>query len=48
MSNIYLKVSIGEINWRFQNFDFLDLKYLPPSQFLGAPAHRILKAFVAT
>ena len=34
MWNIYLKVFI-EINWRFQNFDFLSLKHLSPVQFLG-------------
>ena len=33
MSNIYLKVTIEEKNWRFQNFDFLGLKNLPPGQF---------------
>ena len=30
MSNIYLKVTIVENNWRFHNFDFLGLKNLSP------------------
>ena len=38
MSNIYLNATI-EKNWRSQNFDFLSLKNLSPSQFWGAPAH---------
>ena len=36
MSKIYLKVTI-EKNWRFQNFDFLNLKNLPPGQFCRTP-----------
>ena len=36
MQNIYLKVTI-EKNWRSQNFDFLNLKKVPPGQFLGSP-----------
>ena len=33
MSNIYLKVTIEEKNWRSQNFDFVDLKNMSPGQF---------------
>ena len=32
MSNIYLKITIGE-NGRSQNFSFLNFKNLSPSQF---------------
>ena len=39
MSNVYLKVTIKEKNWRSQNFDFLGLKKLSPGQFWGAPTH---------
>ena len=39
MSNIYLKVTIEEKNWRSQNFNFLGLKDVSPDQFSGAPAH---------
>ena len=39
MSNIYLKVLI-EKTWRFQNFDFLNLKNLSPGQFLGGSNSR--------
>ena len=35
MSNIYLKLLLK----RSQNFDFLGLKNLSPSQFWGAPTH---------
>ena len=35
MSNIYLKVTIEEKNWRSQNFNFLGLKDLSPCQFWG-------------
>ena len=35
MSNIYLKVTIEEKNWRSQNFIFLGLKDLSPCQFWG-------------
>ena len=38
MSNIYLKVTI-EKNWRFQNFDFVNLKSFSLGQPWGAPAH---------
>ena len=38
MSNINLKVTIGEKNRRSQNFDFLGFKNLAPGQFWGAPA----------
>ena len=38
MSNIYLKVTI-EKNWRFQNFDFVNLKSFSLGQLWGAPAH---------
>ena len=37
MSNVYLKVTIKEKNWRSQNYDFLGLKKLSPGQFWGAP-----------
>ena len=51
MSNICLKVIIEE-NWRSQNFNFLSLKYLSPSQFLASSNssryHWILKLLVAT
>ena len=39
MSNIQLKVTIKEINRRFQNFDFLGLKDLSLGQFWGAPTY---------
>ena len=39
MSNVYLKVTIKEKNWRSQNFDFLGLKKLSLGQFWGAPTH---------
>ena len=39
MSNIYLKATNEEKNWRSQNFDFLGLKNLSPGQFWGAPTH---------
>ena len=39
MSNVYLKVTIKEKNWRSQNFDFLGLKKLSQDQFWGAPTH---------
>ena len=39
MSNISLKVTIEEKNWRSQNSDFLGLKDLSPCQFWGAPTH---------
>ena len=39
MSNVYLKVTIKEKNWRSQKFDFLGLKKLSPGQFWGAPTH---------
>ena len=45
ISNIYLKVTIEEKNWRFQNFDFLSLKNMLPSQFWGAPTHEDIIAF---
>ena len=35
MSNIYLKVTIEEKNWRSQYFIFLGLKDLSPCQFWG-------------
>ena len=38
MPNIFLKVTI-EKNWRSENFNFLGLKNLPPSHFLGASTH---------
>ena len=39
MSNIHLKITIVEKNWRSQNFDFLDLKYLSPGQIWAAPTY---------
>ena len=45
MSNIYLKVTNEEKNWRSQNFDFLGLKNLSPGQFWGAPAHEDIIEF---
>ena len=51
MSNIYLKVTIAK-NWCSQNFDFLSLKNLLPSQLFGSSNSRryrwILKLLVAT
>ena len=41
MSNLYLKVTVEEENWRFQNFDFLGLKNLSPCQFWGAPTQEV-------
>ena len=38
MSNIYLKVT--KKNERSQNFDFLNVKKLPPVQFLGSSNSR--------
>ena len=45
MSNIYLKVTIEEKNWRSQNFNFLGLKTLSPCQFWGSPAHKYIIDF---
>ena len=45
MSNIYLKVTIEEKNWRSQNFDFLGLKTLSSCQFWGAPTHADITEF---
>ena len=45
MSNIYLKVTNEEKNWRSQNFDFLGLKNLSPGQFWGAPTHEDIIEF---
>ena len=39
MSNIHVKVTIEDKNWRSQNFDFLGLKNLSQCQFWGAPTH---------
>ena len=39
MSNIYLKITVVEKNWRSQNFDFLGLKYLSPGQIWAAPTY---------
>ena len=47
MSNIYLKVTIEEKNWRSQNFNFLGLKTLSPCQFWGSPAHKCIIIFKA-
>ena len=51
MSNIYLEVTI-EKKWRFQIFDFLNLKNSFPGQYLGTSYSRsyykILKLLVAT
>ena len=40
MSNIYLKVTIEEKDWRSQNFDFLGLKNYLPCQFWRGPTHK--------
>ena len=45
MSNIYLKVTIEEKNWRSQNFDFVDIKNLLSGQFWGAPTHEDIIEF---
>ena len=45
MSNIYLKVTIEEKNWRSQNLNYLDLKNLPPGQFWGAPTYEVIVEF---
>ena len=45
MSKIYLKVTIEEKNGRSQNFNFLGLKNLSPSQFWGAPTHEDIIKF---
>ena len=45
MSNIYLKITIEEKNWRSQNFDFLGLRDLSPGQFYGAPTHEDIFEF---
>ena len=45
MSNIYLKVTFEEKNWRSQNFDFLSLKNLSPGQFWGASTHEDIIEF---
>ena len=45
MSNIYLKVTIEEKNWRSQNFDSLGLKHLSPDQFWEAPTHEDITEF---
>ena len=51
MPSIYLKVTIKK-KWRSQNFDVLNLRHLPPVQFLGSSNlcryHWILKLLVAT
>ena len=39
MSNIYLKVTVEEKNWRSQSFDFPGLKNLLPGQFWAARTH---------
>ena len=39
--NFYLKVTIGEKNWRSQNFDFLGLKNV-------SPGHWTLKLLIVT
>ena len=45
MSNIYLKVTIVEKNWRSQKFDFAGLKNLSPDLFWGAPTHEDITEF---
>ena len=45
MSNIYLKITIEENNWRPQYFDFLGLKYLSTGQFWGATFHENIVEF---
>ena len=51
LSNIYSQAKIVK-NWRFQNFDFLDLKNLSPGQFLDSSNsrtyHWILKLLIST
>ena len=39
MSNIYLKVTAEEKNWRSHNVDFLGLENLSPCQFWWASTH---------
>ena len=45
MSNIYLKVTVKEKNWRSQNFDFVGLKNLSSCQFWRAPTHKDIMNF---
>ena len=45
VSNIYLKVTTKEKNWRSQNLDFLCLEKLSTCQFLEAPAHEGIIGF---
>ena len=45
MTNIYLKVTNEEKNWRSQNFSFLGLKNLSPGQFCGALTHEYIIEF---
>ena len=45
MSNIYLKVTIEEKNWRSQNFDFVDLKNMSPGQFWRVSTHEDIVEF---
>ena len=45
MSNLYLKVTIDEKNWRSQNFDFPGLENVSPGQFWGAPIHEDITEF---
>ena len=45
MSNIYLKITIEENNWRPQYFDFLGLKNLSTGQFWGATFHENIVEF---
>ena len=45
MSNIYLKVTMEEKNWRSQNISFLGLESLSLGQFWGAPTHEYFIEF---
>ena len=45
MSNIYLKVTIEEKNWRSQNFDFVDLKNMSSGQFWRVSTHEDIVEF---
>ena len=45
MSNIYLKVTVEEKNWRSQNFGFPGLNNLSRCQFWEAPTHADITDF---
>ena len=48
MSKIYLKVTIEKNFRRSQNFDFVSLKNLSPSQFWRAPTHEDIIKLILT